>query len=110
MTVPIARTPRNCLARELHQRGFEIANPVGNWILAKIGPGVRKLAGEMKQRGILVQVPANPDLAGWLRISTPNLSAVVAFLQAFDGILAGAIVTEGWSLSAPGGLFAEVPK
>ena len=86
---------RDYLAAEFRQRGVEIANPAGNWIMARIGPAAPKFADELKRRGILVQAPTHPALAGWLRVSTPNLRAVTAFLQAFDEVLAGAVAAEG---------------
>lgn len=82
---------RDYLARELQRRGFEIARPTGNWVMMRAGPGARKLAEEMRRRGILVQAPAHLDLVEWLRVSTPNLRAVIAFVEVLDEVLAGAI-------------------
>ena len=88
------RTARDHLVREFLARDIAIARPVGNWVLAKFGPGAPKLAEELERSRILVQAPPHPALAEWLRISTPNLEAVVRLLKVLDGSLAGAVVAE----------------
>jgi histidinol-phosphate/aromatic aminotransferase/cobyric acid decarboxylase-like protein len=85
---------RDYLSRELEQRGFEIARPGGNWIMAKFGPGAPKLAEEIKRRCVLVQAPPHAALAEWLRVSTPNLEAAIEFVRVLDEVLAGAILAD----------------
>ncbi len=83
---------RDFLSSELTRQNFEIARPTGNWILARLGDGAKRLAEELGRRNVLVHASSHPRLRQWLRISTPNLQAVQQFVVTFGDILESAVI------------------
>lgn len=81
------------LASQLCARGFNPVREAGNWVLACVGSGAHRLAQELAVRGIAVNEPPYPELADWLRISTPDRHDVEVFVDVLDDILDGPVVS-----------------
>ncbi|MBX5242772.1 aminotransferase class I/II-fold pyridoxal phosphate-dependent enzyme [Rhizobium sp. NLR22b] len=78
---------RDLLADSLRKRQIRFMRPTGNWILARFGEGATWLAEQLKRQHVLVQAQSHPLLREWIRISTPNVSAIRNFIEILDEVM-----------------------
>lgn len=95
------------LERELRRRGFPVVSNAANWLLADFGPGAGKLLRTLAGRGIQIQPQRHPALRGWMRISTPDVNAMAAFVAILDQITAAPFIERDATLVFEGRLSPE---
>jgi histidinol-phosphate aminotransferase len=72
---------REYLTRKLSASGIPVRPSAGNWVLAHFGSEAPLVVDSLKE-SVLLQLPMAPDLQGWIRISTPQVSAMIQLLKA----------------------------
>lgn len=64
------------------QQGLLTVESPANWLMARFGEEAASVVGGLAARGILVRLEPHTSLAGWVRISTPELWAAKECAQA----------------------------
>jgi histidinol-phosphate aminotransferase len=67
---------RRWLAAWLKTQGFATVESPANWLMARFGHEASVVVDGLAAHGILVRLEPHAALAGWIRISTPELPAV----------------------------------
>jgi histidinol-phosphate aminotransferase len=77
---------RDYMTKRLSERGIPVRPSAGNWVLAYFGSDAPVVVESLKN-SILLQLPAAPELQGWIRISTPQVSAMIQLVKALAPFL-----------------------
>jgi histidinol-phosphate aminotransferase len=87
-SVATNRTGRASLCRELTARGFEHIPSHGNFVLVRVGDGVRTFQALLKS-GIVVRPVKNHRLPEWIRVTVGLPHENAAFIAALHELLPG---------------------
>lgn len=77
---------RNYITEQLAAHGVVVQPSAGNWVLARFGSVAADVVASLKDT-ILLQLPNAPELEGWVRISTPQVTAMIQLMKALAPFL-----------------------
>ena len=95
---------RNLLARELAQRGIQVANGSANFLLAYFGAAAPRIAATLAPDVLVNQPDALLGLDGWLRFTTQSEQLVKEIVARLDALLTRTFVNRGGLVSFRGKL------
>ena len=77
---------RNYITEQLAAHGVVVRPSAGNWVLAQFRSIAPDVVASLKD-SILLQLPSAPELEGWVRISTPEVPAMIQLMKALAPFL-----------------------
>jgi histidinol-phosphate/aromatic aminotransferase/cobyric acid decarboxylase-like protein len=87
-TIERQASARDWLAVALNERGLRTVASPANWVMTFFGDDADRVVAALGDRRVLIQNQTDAELAGWVRISTPDIDSLKAFVRALDAVWA----------------------